>query len=156
MNPRDPASVGYEQFRQVTVNAQNEIFVGGVTSSRVVKLDPDLKNVLKVFTKNVHAAWGVRMDKAGVLYIANFAQEKGRNSAVDSFDMQGPFGVTVIYNEDESTSQMMTLPTGGASVTLANGQPLYGSQQGPLGRTFRPCYGPLMRLTSTAQAMYGR
>lgn len=149
VNARNPASVGYEQLRQVTVNAQNEIFVGGVTSSRVVKLDPTLKNVLKVFTKNVHAAWGVRMDKAGVLYIANFAQETGRSSAIDSLDMHGPFGVTVIYNEDENTSQMMTLPTGGAGVTLANGQPLYGSQAGPLGRAFKPCYEPIMRLTST-------
>ncbi|GGM95059.1 hypothetical protein GCM10010967_30550 [Dyadobacter beijingensis] len=149
VNPRNPASVGYEQFRQVTVNAQNEIFVGGVTSSRVVKLDSSLQNVLKVFTKNVNAAWGVRMDKAGVLYVANFAQEKGRNSAIDSFDMHGPFGVTVIYNEDESTSHLMTVPTGGSGVTLANGQPLYGSQEGPLGRTFKPCYEPIMRLTST-------
>src|SRR5690606_23828258 len=119
VNPHNPASVGYEQFRQVTVNAQNEIFVGGVTSSRVVKLDSSLQTVLKVFTKHVHAAWGVRMDKAGVLYIANFAQEKGRTGAIDTLDMHGPFGVTVIHNEDESTARLMTLPTAGAGVTLS-------------------------------------
>jgi len=145
-NPRT-GEIGYEEFRQVQVNAQDEVFVVGITSSRVIKLDNDLENVLQVFEKNINAPWGINIDGQGTMYVANFGQEKGRDPENNSLDMQGPFGVTVIRNEDENTAKLMTLPTGGAPVTLRNGFPLYGSQT-IKGKQI-VSYEPIMRLTST-------
>ena len=54
--------------------------------------------------------------------------------------------MAVIKNEDDSTTQLMTLPSGGDEVMLANGLPLYGN----IGKKQIPCYSPLMRLTSSA------
>jgi hypothetical protein len=83
------------------------------------------------------------------MYIANFGRDKER-AGDNTFDMRSRFGITVIQNEDMATAQMMTLPTGGESVTLANGQQLYGTMVNPkTGGKFSPLsYEPLMRLTS--------
>jgi hypothetical protein len=83
------------------------------------------------------------------MYIANFGRDKER-AGDNTFDMRSRFGITVIQNEDMATAQMMTLPTGGESVTLANGQQLYGTMVNPkTGEKFSPLsYEPLMRLTS--------
>lgn len=138
---RDPGVKGYEEFRQVQVNADDEVFVVGISSSRVIKLDQDLQ-VVKTFQTNIYAPWGIMIDGQGTLFVSNFAQERGRDPVTGMLDMQGPYGVTVIRNEDDDTAQLMTLPTGGNEVMLANGQPLYGSELGP-------SYEPIMRLTST-------
>ncbi|WP_449398087.1 hypothetical protein [Chryseobacterium wanjuense] len=50
---------------------------------------------------------------------------------------------------------LLTVPTGGAEVTLSNGKPLYGIQTKPNKQDSRlepvqmHCYQPIMRLTST-------
>ncbi len=138
--------VGYEELRQVQVHGDS-VFVVGITSSRVVQLEKDLSRVVATFEKNVFAPWGIVFDREGTMYLANFAQEKGR-AANGTLDMQGPYGVTVIRDLDAETAQIMTLPTGGEGVTLANGQPLYGTIEGPDGERLQS-WEPLMRLTST-------
>jgi len=140
----------FEEFRQINVNSKGDVYVGGVTSSRVVQLSNDLSRVKGTFTKNIDAPWGVGFDKNDTMYVANFSKGRAKVVEYKTLDMTGPFGVTIITNDDPETATMMTLPTGGMEVLLANGQPLYGSQTGPDG-TDGPgaCYEPLMRLTST-------
>jgi hypothetical protein len=143
-------TVGYEEFRQVQVNGQDHVFVGGVTSHRIIKLDKELKKVGEFKSETlINGPWGITIDKQGTMYVANFGRDKER-AGDNTLDMNSRFGITVIHNEDMSTAQMMTLPTGGDSVTLANGQQLYGTMTNPqTGEKFSPlCYEPLMRLTS--------
>ncbi len=147
---------GCEELRQVTVNANDEVFVVAITSSRVIKLDNNL-NYIGQFTTNIHAPWGITFDKAGTMFVANFGNDRERNPDYDTLDMKGPFGVTMIRNEDDSTASLMTVPTGGFEVMLRNGSPLYGNQQHPTkpdsGDTTSKrmrCYEPIMRLTSTS------
>lgn len=138
---------GYEELRQVAVNDRGEIFVVAISSSRVIKFDSDLNQIAE-FTTNIYAPWGIVIDKNGTIFVSNFGREKERNGQLpDSLDMQGPFGITVIQNEDDSTAQLLTLPTGGDQVTLRNGFPLYGAQQ--IQGVQMVCYQPLMRLTSS-------
>lgn len=152
VNPNSGA-IGYEEFRQVVVNDQNEIFVCGVTSHRIVKLNTETGAQTELASNTlINGPWGVTFDKTGTMFVANFGREKARQEG-NTLDMEGPFGVTIIHNEDINTAQMMNLPTGGDPVTLANGQPLYGTMYDPKDNTkrFSPvCYEPLMRLTSVA------
>ncbi|MFK8103651.1 MAG: hypothetical protein AB8G15_14050 [Saprospiraceae bacterium] len=135
-------SVGYESFKQINLNTSGEVFVAGVASSRVIKLDQDL-NYIKDFTNLISAPWGVNFDVNDVMYIANFVTDQvSAGKASNSLDMNGPFGVTIIKNEEDDTAQLMTLPTGGKPVTLANGGPLYGNES-------HDCFKPLMRLTAS-------
>lgn len=113
------------------------------------KYFPDLKEIITTYTNNIFAPWGITFDDAGTMYLANFAQEKGRETSVETLDMQGPYGVTIIDNEDEETARLMTLPTGGSGVTLRNGQPLYGTMDADGKPVNLVSYEPIMRLTST-------
>lgn len=139
---------GYEGFKQICLNGQGEVFVAGASSNRVVKLDQDL-NYLAEFTGNIHAPWGITFDSCGVMYVANFSNEMTVDVSISQLRTRA-FGVTVIRNEDDSTAKLMTLPTGGAEVTLANGLPLYGNPETSTGANIPlHSYDPLMRLTST-------
>lgn len=73
------------------------------------------------------------------MFISNFRIDTSR---VNTQDMSGKFGLTVIYNQNDASAQFLNLPTGGDSVILANGAPLYGSNT-------LPSYEPLMRLTGS-------
>lgn len=143
--PHDPRGkhIGAESFRQVQVNQRDEVFVGGVKSSQVTKLDNDL-NKLTTFNTHINGPWGLLFDAEGTLFVANFFPGNTPYAAIPdtSPDPAGPFSVTVIYNEDYANASMMTLPSGGDEVMLANGFPLYGN-------LFGPSYDPLQRLTST-------
>ncbi len=137
---------GYESFKQINLNSEGEVFVAGVASNRIVKLDQNL-NYIKDFTNLISAPWGVNFDTNDVMYVANFVTDQvTATKASNSLDMDGPFGVTIIKNEAEDTAQLLTLPTGGRPVTLANGAPLYGNRNDH--RTH--CFQPLMRLTATS------
>lgn len=132
--------VGFEGFRQIVINSRGYLFVAGVISSRVIKLDKKL-NVITDFHKNIDGPWGIVFDNHNTMYVSNFK----RDSEVvnnHTFDMKGPFGVTIIKDEDELNSEIATLPTGGSEVFLDNGFPLYGSNS-------KPSYEPLMRLTGS-------
>lgn len=140
----------FEEFRQVQVDADNNVYVGGITSKRVVKLDKDLKYVT-AFTENIYGPWGITVDDAGMFFVTGFGEETTRDPNNNTLDMRGPFGITVVSPEDESwtNTKLMTLPSGGSEVLMANGQPLYGNQPGPNGKDLAPSYQPLMRVTST-------
>lgn len=139
---------GYEQYRQVTVNSEDQVLVVGVASGMVTVLDNDLKGVVATYTNNVNGPWGIVIDNDQTIFVSNFAQEKGR-AADNTLDMQGPYGVTVIRPGTGDSGRLMTLPTGGAEVTLATGMPLYGNQTGPDGEPLHlKSYEPLMRLTA--------
>ncbi|MCB9231022.1 MAG: hypothetical protein H6581_05145 [Bacteroidia bacterium] len=140
VNPKKPKKSKYESFRQVKVNSRGEIFVAATKTNRVIKLDKDL-NYLGDFSHNIFTSWGIAIDKSDNIFVANFGpQHKGKKNESPT-DLKGNFGVTVIRDEEEETAQVMTLPTGGNEVTLANGHPLYGDEGSP-------CYQPLMRMTS--------
>ena len=134
---------GDESFRQVQVNQHDQVFVGGVKSSQITKLDNDL-NKLTTFNTHINGPWGIMFDADGTLFVANFIPGNTPFAADPdpSPDPTGPFSVTVIYNEDYANAKLMTLPSGGDEVMLANGLPLYGN-------LFGPSYDPLQRLTST-------
>lgn len=143
--PRDRKGkhTGAESFRQVQVNQHDEVFIGGVKSSQITKLDNNL-NKLTTFNTHINGPWGITFDTAGTLFVANFLPGNTPYAADPdtSPDPAGPFSVTVIYNEDYANARLMTLPSGGDEVMLANGFPLYGNLYGP-------SYDPLQRLTST-------
>jgi len=149
LNPRN-GLIGYEELRQVAINSKNEVFVVGITSSRVIQLATDLSHIVQTFDANINAPWGITIDGRDTMFMANFAQEKGRDPESNSLDMQGPYGVSVIRPEYEGIARLMTVPTGGAEVMLRNGLPLYGAQTGPEGQRYMPpSYEPIMRLTAT-------
>jgi len=140
--------IGFETFRQVAIGPSGDIFVVGVSSSRVVRLTPDLRFV-EALTNHIHGPWGIIFDRDGTMYVSNFARELEH---VDDDPAQGigPHGVTVIREEDDATAELMTLPTGGEPVTLANGLPLYGNPRTDDGEPIRlPSHDPLMRLTGS-------
>jgi len=133
-------TTGFEAFRQVTVSPSGYVFVAAVASSRILKFDKQL-NYLTDFTTNIDGPWGVIFNDTGTMFVSNFLHD---TEVVDesSFDMKGNFGITVVYNEDDSTARLVTLPTGGDQVMLSNGFPLYGNAG-------KPSYEPLMRITGS-------
>lgn len=143
-NP-NTGDTGYEELRQVTTNAAGDVFVVAISSSRVIHFDKDL-NYKGEFTQNINAPWGIKIDKQGTMFIANFGHEKNRKPG-NTLDMEGPFGVTIIRDYDDSTGQLMTVPTAGAPVMLRNGWPLYGNEV--IAGKQLVSYQPIMRLTST-------
>jgi hypothetical protein len=149
--------VGFESLRQVTLNAEGDVVVVGVKSSRATVLSSDLLEVKGYYDVNTNAPWGVKIDGKNTVFLANFGHETDLVSE-KSLDMQGPFGVTMLRDpSDAKSAQLLTVPTGGDEVTLANGKPLYGLQTKPVfvdgertGDSVRmECYQPIMRLTST-------
>lgn len=131
---------GVEIFRQVNVSPSGYIFVAAVLSNRVLKFDKQLNHIGN-FTTNMDGPWGVEFDDFGTMFVSNFRKDTERVND-ETFDMKGKFGITVVYNEDDSTGQLVTLPTGGKEIILANDFPLYGSDS-------NPSYEPLMRITGT-------
>lgn len=136
----------YEDFRQVQLNSRGDVYVGGITSSRVIKFNRELDYQAE-FTTRIHGPWGVLFDAGDTMFVANFGHEKSRGSNPESLDADGLFGVTIITGDNELDAKFMNLPSGGSEVTLANGMPLYGKQDAS-GNHYK-CYQPLMRLTST-------
>ena len=140
--------VGNEALRQVAVSPSGHVYVVAVASSRVIRFDRDLRPVGEL-TQKIYGPWGITFDDEGVMYVANFQREPELESD-DPAHRLGPYGVTVIRDEDESTAELMTLPTGGEEVTLANGLPLYGNPETSSGEPLPlPSHDPLMRLTAT-------
>lgn len=152
---------GFESLRQVAINADGDVVVVGVASSRATILSSDLSEIKNYYDVNTNAPWGIKIDNKQTVFLANFGHETDYASE-KSLDMQGPFGVTMLRDPAKpETAQLLTVPTGGSEVMLANGHPLYGTQTKP-GKpvilnqgepTFTPvrmeCYQPIMRLTST-------
>ena len=142
-DPQHVKNDGYESFRQVQLTAGGEVLIGAVGTSRIIRLNRDLK-YRGEFTNKIYSPWGITVDKNGVIYAASFFrfhdQENGGSG----------YGITVIKNEDDNTAQLMTLPSGGDEVMLANGFPLFGNvfKDGKDLGTM-PSYSPLMRMTST-------
>lgn len=140
--------VGFETLRQVAVSPKGDVFVVGVASDRVIRLDRDLRYVGQL-TNQIYGPWGITIDRDGILYVANFARETSFEDDDPKLGI-GPYGVTVIRDDDDSTAELMTLPTGGEEVTLANGLPLYGNPETKSGEPIPlPSHDPLMRLTAT-------
>ncbi|ACU62598.1 hypothetical protein [Chitinophaga pinensis] len=149
---------GFESLRQVTVNGQGDVIVVGVASSRATVLSHDLAHVKGYYDSNTYAPWGVKIDRQGTVFLANFGHEKSDYTDDQTLDIKGPFGVTMLRDPARpETARLLTVPTGGAEVTLANGQPLYGTQTRPVIVDEKPtkvsvrmrCHQPIMRLTST-------
>lgn len=148
---------GFESLRQVAINPDGDVVVVGVTGSRATVLNGSDLTPKKpgglYYDTNTNAPWGVKIDKRGDVYLANFGEEK-ESAGDDTLDMIGPFGVTLLRDpSDPTTAKLLTVPSGGAEVMLANGCPLYGTQTRPVEGKMEPvrlyCYEPIMRLTST-------
>lgn len=129
---------GFESLRQLAINAVGDVIVVGVSSSRATIISHDLATVKGYYDVNTYAPWGVKIDQQGSVFLANFGHETEPTA----------FGVTLVRDPlKPETAKLMTVPTGGDEVTLANGHPLYGLQ--PKGGIRIKCYQPIMRLTST-------
>lgn len=166
----DPNNTDYFMgLRQVNFDSDGNVYVGAIRKgkhkktgkeiiSRVVKLDQYLNHITNI-TNKIDRPWSVTLDKNNTIFAGNFGPElvespKGQDLPI------GSTGVAVVkMNSDNSyTSNLMTLPTGGDEVTLATGFPLYGIvrtvEEGPNGHVsvskYRPCYSPLMRITSSS------
>jgi len=148
-SPKPGQTPYFEEFRQPQVDNEGNVYVGGITSGRVVKLDSDL-NYQDAFYKNIFGPWGITIDATGKKFVAGFGEKKATDDG--TIELVGPFGITVVNNDDDSwtNTKVMTLPTGGDEVLLANGQPLYGNQLDQSGQQIPPSYQPLMRVTATS------
>jgi hypothetical protein len=134
------ATNGFEAFRQININSSGYIYIAAVESSRILKFDKDLL-FLKEFTTYIDGPWGIIFDANDTMFVSNFKRDT-IVSDTSTFDMKGKFGVTIIYNDDDTTAKLVDLPTGGDEIMLANGFPLYGSNG-------KPSYEPLMRSTGS-------
>lgn len=87
----------------------------------------------------MHGPWGITLDGAGNLWVGNFGSMipenvfEGRVTQLASASSSNP-------GQPLTPSTGYTLPTAGAPVTLANGDPLYG-------KGAAPCLIPMMRTT---------
>lgn len=145
---------GFESLRQLAINGDGDVVVVGVASSRATVLTSDLE-FKGYYDTNTYAPWGVKIDGKQTVFLANFGHDTGKVRD-GTLDLQAPFGVTMLRNpSDPASAQLLTLPTGGSEVMLANGHPLYGTQTIPAapGARHEPVrlksYQPIMRLTST-------
>ena len=134
-----------DALRQVVVapgkcGQPDEVLVAAFLRNEVLRFDRQL-NPLEPYDENLDGPWGLAFDGHYTLYVSNFRRIDSLPSS--GGDAPGPFGLTVIFKQDDEQSRFLTLKTGGASVMLANGFPLYGSD-GP------PSFEPLMRLTGSA------
>jgi hypothetical protein len=138
----------FENYRQPQVDSRGNVYVGGIVSNKVTRLDRNLQNpVYFDSTNNVYGPWGITIDKKDKIFLCGFG-------IVDPTQPdQGPFGITVIDSDDMNweRTHRMTLPTGGDPVLLANGQKLYGNWViDENGTPIPESYEPLMRLTATS------
>ncbi|MEM7038832.1 MAG: hypothetical protein AAF570_17760 [Bacteroidota bacterium] len=78
----------------------------------------------------------------GSIFIGNFTPQHEKEAGSNPGTHPGKIGVTIIHKEDDQNAKLLTLPSGGAEVLLANWFPLYGIGE-------KSCYTPLMRMTST-------
>ncbi|KAA2243362.1 hypothetical protein F0L74_12735 [Chitinophaga agrisoli] len=147
---------GFESLRQLAINADGDVIVVGVASSRATILSNDLSTVKGYYNINTFNPWGIKIDKQQNVFLANFGPDNAPPAADNTFDMDSPFGVTMLRNpSDPASARLLTVPSGGAEVMLANGHPLYGTQTKPMppGSKLEPVrmvsYQPIMRLTST-------
>lgn len=145
---------GFESLRQLAINGDGDVVVVGVAGSRATVLSRDLE-FKGYYDTNTFAPWGIKIDGKQTVFLANFGQETG-DVRDGTLDLQAPFGVTMLRNPaDPASARLLTLPTGGSEVMLANGHPLYGAQTEPGAPGSRheavrlKSYQPIMRLTST-------
>lgn len=146
---------GYESLRQITINGDGDVVVVGVSSNQATILSNDLSTIKGYYNVNTYAPWGVKIDKKQTVFLANFGHDTDFSENLP-LDEQGPFGVTMLRDPSKpETAMLLTVPTGGSEVTLANGFPLYGTQPKPKLHESKHepvqmhCYQPIMRLTST-------
>lgn len=160
-----PLSTNVEDFeglKQVSIDSKGFVYVGAIQTgaSRIVKLDQELNYVSEI-TDNINRPWSVTIDKSDTIFAGNFGLEFEPMPRIKDLPV-GSTGVTVFRKEgdDYTSGQLMTLPTGGDEVVLANGFPLYGivkeveeyNAEGQAVDTpiVPPCYTPLMRITSSS------
>lgn len=152
---------GYESLRQLAINGEGDVVVVGVTGSRATILDGEELTFKGYYDVNTYGPWGVKIDGKQNVFLANFGHDTDyvENKHPDE---QGPFGVTMLRDpSDKNSAVLLTVPTGGEEVMLANGMPLYGTQTKPgepvvliqgeptFTKVRMKCYQPIMRLTST-------
>ena len=167
-NPKNvPVSTNvqdYEGLKQVNFDSAGFVYVGAIAtgSSRIVKLDQDLIYQSEI-TDKIDRPWSVTIDKSDTIFAGNFGREFEPMPG-DIKDLPiGTTGVTVFKRDgdDYKNGQLMTLPTGGDEVMLANDFPLYGDIKVIDPKVFtkidkdpitisHPCYTPLMRITSSS------
>ena len=138
---------GNETFRQIMVGPDGNVYVVAVETSRVLCFDPDL-STYSTIENGVYGPWGIIFDSEGTMYVSNFGRETGVTSKEEA--EKGPFGVSVLRGEPGAVPRLVTLPTGGKQVRLANGLPLYGNPESQADEDGDlACYNPIMRLTGS-------
>lgn len=155
----------YEGLKQVNFDSEGNVYVGAIavkSTTRVIKLDQDLIYQSEL-TDHISRPWSVTIDKNDTLFAGNFGKElEPMPDGIKDLPV-GTTGVTVFkkHQGEYSRGKLMTLPTGGDEVMLANGFPLYGdikvidpkkfqeNQKDPIVIS-HPCYTPLMRITSSS------
>jgi hypothetical protein len=119
-------SPSVDGLRQVTISPKTGlIYVASVIRNSVLQFDASL-TLLDALDQDMDAPWGIAFDREGILFVSNFRAD---TFVVDpsTQDMEGLFAMTVVFNEDKTQTQRLSMPTGGNPVFLNNGFPLYGS-----------------------------
>lgn len=166
-NDTDPANADeFEGLRQVNFDSSGNVYVGCIATgkSRVAKLNENLIYQTG-YSDQINRPWSVTIDSADNLFIGNFGAELLPNDSGELPKYQdlptGSTGVTVMKSNGQGGFEapyLMTLPTGGKEVMLANGFPIYGvvksvevdeNGNSKTKDIYYPCYTPLMRITSS-------
>ncbi|NOQ72114.1 MAG: hypothetical protein GQ574_08940 [Crocinitomix sp.] len=165
-NDSDPVHARtYEGLRQINFDSLGNVYVGCIAThkSRVAKLDENLI-YQDSYRDKINRPWSVTIDKEDTIFAGNFGTELLNNeSGKHPTHAQLPYrttGVTVMKTQGKAIygeANMLTLPTGGDEVMLANGFSLYGNVKtftDPNDKTkfkiYQPqCFIPLMRITSS-------
>ncbi|HVW97977.1 MAG TPA: hypothetical protein VHA56_18545 [Mucilaginibacter sp.] len=151
-SPNPDQIPNFEEFRQPQTDSEGNVYVGGITSGRVVKLSPELEK-LDAFSHDIHGPWGLTFDTNDKKFICGFGEKEAIDASGSGVERAGTFGISVVESSDVNWENvhLMTLPTGGDPVRLANGQPLYGFNQLDKNDQLIPeSYQPLMRVTATS------
>lgn len=155
----------FEGLRQVNFDSLGNVYVGCIATlkSRIVQLDENLK-YQESFSDKIKRPWSITIDKKNTIFAGNFGTEllgiaPGEYPTYSQLPYRST-GVTVMKSDGAGQydqANMLTLPTGGDEVKLANGFPLYGNIMTYANPDSRhepviyqqPCFIPLMRITSS-------
>ena len=142
-------------MKGLAIDSMGNLWVPSGGDDVVFLLNSEGEHISRFKGGGINGPWAVAIDGNDNVWVANFGKmlpcADYTNAAVSVLAGANaetrPEGFEI--GEAISPPSGYTLPTAGAEVTLHNGQPLYGGDQGSSEcHSPGPCYSPLMRQTS--------
>lgn len=136
----------------LAIDSAGNAWVAAGGSSAVYVIDTSGTLTQTLTGSGIHAPWGISIDASDNVWVANFGDASNQNVRYSIVQLCGTRARNCPTGSTRATvlspPSGFTLPTGGAQVLLADGNPLYY----PINL---PSYKPLTRLTSANVDMAG-